>query len=77
MKNYNVYSASNKMKLGEFLGIETTNEGIKITAILDNTTVVEVEDETFSEEGMIGLWTKADAVTAFDEFEVVLTRKVF
>ena len=26
----------------------------------------EVEDATFPDEGMIGLWTKADSVTAFD-----------
>jgi len=27
----------------------------------------DVEDATFKEAGMIGLWTKADSVTAFDE----------
>ena len=27
----------------------------------------EVEDRTFSEAGQIGLWTKADSVTAFDD----------
>jgi hypothetical protein len=28
----------------------------------------DVEDTTFSEAGMIGLWTKADSTTAFDDF---------
>jgi hypothetical protein len=28
----------------------------------------EVEDATFSEPGMVGLWTKADSVTLFDGF---------
>jgi hypothetical protein len=28
--------------------------------------VFEVEDRTFSEPGRIGLWTKADSVTAFN-----------
>jgi hypothetical protein len=28
----------------------------------------EVEDATFSEAGMVGLWTKADSVTLFDDF---------
>jgi hypothetical protein len=28
----------------------------------------EVEDETFSDEGAVGVWTKADSVTLFDDF---------
>jgi hypothetical protein len=28
----------------------------------------EVEDATFAEAGQVGLWTKADSVTAFDSF---------
>jgi hypothetical protein len=28
----------------------------------------EVEDATFNEAGMVGLWTKADSVTMFDDF---------
>jgi hypothetical protein len=28
--------------------------------------VFEVEDGTFADAGMIGLWTKADSVTVFD-----------
>ncbi len=31
----------------------------------------EVEDETFAEAGRIGLWTKADSVTYFDDLTVV------
>jgi hypothetical protein len=27
----------------------------------------EVEDETFPESGRVGLWTKADSVTYFDD----------
>jgi hypothetical protein len=27
----------------------------------------EVEDSTFTGAGMVGLWTKADSVTLFDE----------
>jgi hypothetical protein len=34
----------------------------------------EVEDKTFTEAGMIGLWTKADSVTAFDRVEYGETR---
>jgi hypothetical protein len=27
-----------------------------------------VEDATFSDGGMVGLWTKADSITAFNAF---------
>lgn len=29
--------------------------------------VFEVEDSTFTDAGKVGLWTKADSVTLFDE----------
>jgi hypothetical protein len=30
----------------------------------------EVEDKTFTEAGKVGLWTKADSVTHFDDFQI-------
>ena len=41
--------------------------GIRFKVIYNGQAVFEVEDATFKEPGMIGLWTKADSVTAFDE----------
>ena len=32
----------------------------------------EVEDTTFTQAGKVGLWTKADSVTHFDDFQVVV-----
>jgi hypothetical protein len=29
-----------------------------------------VEDSTFQDAGKVGLWTKADSVTYFDDFEI-------
>jgi len=40
------------------------------TVFLNNEQLFQVEDNTFSKAGKIGLWTKADAVTYFDEFKV-------
>jgi len=31
---------------------------------------LEVDDDTFPESGGVGLWTKADAVTWFRDFEI-------
>jgi hypothetical protein len=33
--------------------------------------IFEVEDGTFTEAGKVGLWTKADSVTYFDDFEFI------
>ncbi len=35
----------------------------------------EAEDDTFTDAGKIGLWTKADAVTEFDDLRVVVLKK--
>jgi hypothetical protein len=36
----------------------------------DNQTVIDTRDKTFREPGKIGLWTKADSVTYFDDLSV-------
>ncbi len=43
----------------------------KFTVFFDNEELFEVEDPTFSEAGKVGLWTKADSVTYFDDFEIL------
>lgn len=45
-------------------------KGNKIEASFNGKKLIEVEDNTFPEDGMIGLWTKADAATSFDDLEV-------
>jgi hypothetical protein len=42
--------------------------GKKFTVILDGKKLFEVEDETFKDAGKVGLWTKADSVMLFDDF---------
>jgi hypothetical protein len=49
------------------LGVEAT--GSRIRASLNAFPVVEAADETFK-AGKIGLWTKADSVTCFDDVRV-------
>ncbi len=44
------------------------------TVYLNGKQIFQVTDKTFANEGIIGLWTKADAVTYFDDFEVRLIR---
>ncbi|HEV7878272.1 family 16 glycoside hydrolase [Bradyrhizobium sp.] len=42
-------------------------KGTRFTASFNGKQMFEVEDSTFSEAGKVGLWTKADSVTLFDE----------
>jgi hypothetical protein len=80
-KNFRVYyvkdgrrkqlaSADIETDSGKWHEIEIKHVGNKIVAEFDDEKVIEIEDSTFAEGGMVGLWTKADAATAFDDFEV-------
>jgi hypothetical protein len=43
----------------------------KIEGFLDGKKLLDVDDKNLSEAGGVGLWTKADASTAFDNFKVI------
>ena len=42
--------------------------GSHFTVLLDAKSAIDWEDTTFTQAGKIGVWTKADSVTAFDDF---------
>ena len=42
--------------------------GKRIRVMLDGTTYIDLEDERISGPGAVGVWTKADSVTSFDDF---------
>lgn len=43
-------------------------EGSRFNVIFNGKPLFAVDDPTFSQAGMVGLWTKADSVTEFDGF---------
>lgn len=43
--------------------------GTHFTVAFDGKKVLEAEDPTFAGPGAVGVWTKADSVTYFDDFE--------
>lgn len=45
-------------------------KGPLFKVFLNDVKVFEVEDDTFEDAGEVGLWTKADAVTEFDDLRV-------
>jgi len=48
------------------LGVEF--RGSRFIVYLNGKTLFEVEDDTFQAAGAVGVWTKADSVTLFDDF---------
>lgn len=42
--------------------------GRKVTVSLDGKAVIEMDDDHISGPGAVGVWTKADSVTEFDDF---------
>ncbi len=50
--------------------LRITMAGAKITCYLDGIQYLEVEDSTFRSAGKIGLWSKADAQSSFDDLSV-------
>src|SRR5438045_8320462 len=42
--------------------------GNKFTVIFDGSKVIEATDDSFTNAGKVGVWTKADSVTLFDNF---------
>jgi hypothetical protein len=48
------------------LRVEFSGPGIRVA--LNGKTCIEVEDSHITGPGSVGVWTKADSVTAFDDF---------
>jgi hypothetical protein len=57
-----------KVPAGEWHRIEVTMKGDKIECSLDGKKYLEATDDAIGKAGEVGLWTKADAQTHFDEF---------
>lgn len=47
--------------------------GQRYEVYLNDAKLYEVEDTTFTQSGRVGVWTKADSVTQFDDLTVVTT----
>jgi hypothetical protein len=80
--NYRVYHVVNgkriqigtkegvKIPAGEWHKLKVEVKGNKMEGYLDGQKLWEVTDDTFKEAGKVGLWTKADAQSHFDQFTV-------
>jgi hypothetical protein len=58
------------LKAGQWYTLSISQKGEQITCSLEGKKYLEVKDDTFAKSGPVGLWTKADAVTHFDELTI-------
>jgi len=56
-------------KAGEWHKLRVVAKGKKIQAYIGDKLLIDHEDGTYT-EGYVGLWTKADSVTEFDDLEI-------
>ncbi len=57
-----------KVTSGQWHTLRVEFQGDKFTVIFDGEKVIEATDDSFRDAGKVGLWTKADSVTLFDDF---------
>jgi hypothetical protein len=62
--------ANFKVTSGEWHELRVEAVGNKFTCYYDGSRKIEATDDTFKDAGKVGLWTKADSVTHFDDLKV-------
>jgi hypothetical protein len=64
-------SAEAKAELGRWYRLAVTHQGQRIECRVDGQLLLTVDDATLPQAGGVGVWTKADAATDFDDFVVL------
>ncbi len=61
------YGVSVSVPANQWLGLRVDFKGSRFRVLYNGKQLFDVEDSTFSDAGKVGLWTKADSVTVFDQ----------
>jgi predicted peroxiredoxin len=61
-------NVNHKVKSGTWHTLRVEFQGNHFTVTFDSEKVIEATDDSFPEAGKVGVWTKADSVTLFDDF---------
>lgn len=69
------YGVKHPIPSGRWSNLKVSFAGTRITVFLNQERLFEAEDTTFQKSGKIGLWTKADSVTYFDDFKIAGQRR--
>ena len=67
----NTYGVKHRIPKQTWSTLSVRFHGNLFTVGLDNQKLFDVEDSTFTGAGKTGLWTKADSVIYFDDFQIV------
>jgi hypothetical protein len=65
------YGKAAKVPAGQWSTLRVVATGSRFEVSLNAVALYEVEDGTFEAAGRVGVWTKADSVTHFDDLTVV------
>lgn len=66
------YGVKHEVPGQTWASLRVTFRGPVFTVYLNEKKLFEVEDQTFTAEGKVGVWTKADSVTLFDDLKLEL-----
>jgi len=69
-KRQQVASWSGKVASGAWHDYKVEMKGDHVVITFDGKPVLDVKDRTFTQAGKVGVWTKADSVTYFDDLTV-------
>jgi hypothetical protein len=64
------YGVKHKVPKQAWSTLKVSFDGPRFEVFFDGAKIMEVEDKTFTAPGKTGLWTKADSVTYFDDFQI-------
>ena len=65
------YGKKTDVPAGQWSTLRVVAKGPVFEVYFNGTKLYDVEDKTFSNGGKVGVWTKADSVTQFDDLTVV------
>lgn len=65
------YGKKSEVPAGQWSTLRVAANGPSFEVYLNGTKLYEVDDTTFSQAGKVGVWTKADSVTQFDDLTIV------
>jgi hypothetical protein len=68
------YGKTARVPSGAWSTLRVTAQGKLFEVFLNGQKLFEVEDGTFSGAGQVGVWTKADSVTHFDDLELTVVK---
>jgi hypothetical protein len=57
-----------KVTVNEWHTLRVDFQGNHFTVTFDGQKAIEWDDKTFTDSGQVGVWTKADSITSFDDF---------